>query len=79
MSSRIEIEFINFFLEKKTNARKNPANSTSMMKNINPARKNISENKGLTPGVSNFYKKISSYGQLKLNWARGLASYGIIF
>lgn len=43
------------------------------------AIKNISENKGLTPDVSNFYKKISSYGQLKLNWARGLASYGIIF
>lgn len=43
------------------------------------AIKNISENKVLTPDVSNFYKKISSYGQLKLNWARGLASYGIIF
>ncbi|MEY8736515.1 bacteriocin immunity protein [Lactobacillus sp. AN1001] len=43
------------------------------------ALKNVSKHVSLTPKVSEFYNKIVSYGQLKLNWARGLASYGMFF
>lgn len=43
------------------------------------ALKNIPKHVSLTPKVSEFYKKIANYGQLKLNWARGLASYGMFF
>ena len=44
MYNSIEIEPVNFLLEKRINTRNNPANSVSMMKNNNPARKNLSEN-----------------------------------
>lgn len=43
------------------------------------AVKNISKHVGLTPNVSEFYQKIVNYGQIKLNWARSLASYGMLF
>lgn len=43
ISSKIEIELVNLFLEKRINTNKTPASSISMMKNVNPARKNISE------------------------------------
>lgn len=41
--------------------------------------KNISEKTTMSIGVREFYKKISSYGQLKKNFGRGLAVSGFIF
>lgn len=41
--------------------------------------KNISEKRTMSKGVSVFYKTISSYGQLKQNFGRGLAVSGFMF
>ena len=35
--------------------------------------------KNLSLETSAFYKKIATYGQQELNWARGLAMTGVIF
>lgn len=43
------------------------------------ALKNVSKHVRMTPNVSEFYKKIVTYGQRELNWAYGLSAYGIIF
>lgn len=43
------------------------------------AIKNVSKHNKMSSEVSEFYKKISSYGQLELNWARGLANIGMLF
>ncbi|GAB6886141.1 bacteriocin immunity protein [Streptococcus equinus] len=41
--------------------------------------KNISEKTTMSIGVREFYKSISSYGQLKKNFGRGLAVSGFMF
>ncbi|MCE2152059.1 bacteriocin immunity protein [Streptococcus thermophilus] len=41
--------------------------------------KNISEKTTMSIGVREFYKNISSYGQLKKNFGRGLAVSGFMF
>lgn len=41
--------------------------------------KNLAAQKKMSPETSAFYKKIATYGQQELNWARGLAMTGIIF
>lgn len=43
------------------------------------AIENLSRNKKMSSAVGNFYKKISSYGQIELNWARGLAMTSWMF
>lgn len=43
------------------------------------AIKNLAAQKKMSPETSAFYKKIATYGQQELNWARGLAMTGIIF
>ena len=43
------------------------------------AIKSASKHVKMTPKVSEFYKKIVTYGQRKLNWAYGLSTYGVIF
>lgn len=41
--------------------------------------KNLAAQKKMSPETSAFYKKIATYGQQELNWARGLAMTGVIF
>ena len=41
--------------------------------------KNLAAQKKISPETSAFYKKIATYGQQELNWARGLAMTGVIF
>ena len=41
--------------------------------------KNLATQKKMSPETSAFYKKIATYGQQELNWARGLAMTGVIF
>ena len=41
--------------------------------------KNLAAQKKMSPKTSAFYKKIATYGQQELNWARGLAMTGVIF
>lgn len=41
--------------------------------------KNLAAQKKMSPETSAFYKKIATYGQRELNWARGLAMTGVIF
>lgn len=43
------------------------------------AIKNLAAQKKMSPETSAFYKKIATYGQQELNWARGLAMTGVIF
>lgn len=43
------------------------------------AIKNLVAQKKMSPETSAFYKKIATYGQQELNWARGLAMTGVIF
>ena len=43
------------------------------------AIKNLAAQKKMSPETSAFYKKIATYGQRELNWARGLAMTGVIF
>ena len=43
------------------------------------AIKNLAAQKKMSPETSAFYKKIATYGQQELNWARGLAITGVIF
>lgn len=43
------------------------------------AIKKLSKNEKMSSEVSEFYKKISYYGQSELNWARGLAMTGGMF
>lgn len=43
------------------------------------AVKKLSKNEKMSFEISEFYKKISYYGQLELNWARGLAMTGWMF
>lgn len=41
--------------------------------------KNLAAQMKMSPETSAFYKKIATYGQQELNWARGLAMTGVIF
>ena len=41
--------------------------------------KNLAAQKKMSPETSAFYKKIATYGQQELNWARGLAMTSVIF
>lgn len=41
--------------------------------------KNLAAQKKMSLETSAFYKKIATYGQQELNWARGLAMTGVIF
>ena len=41
--------------------------------------KNLAAQKKMSPETSAFYKKIATYGQQELIWARGLAMTGVIF
>ena len=41
--------------------------------------KNLAAQKKMSPETRAFYKKIATYGQQELNWARGLAMTGVIF
>lgn len=41
--------------------------------------KNLAAQKKMSLETSAFYKKIATYGQRELNWARGLAMTGVIF
>ena len=41
--------------------------------------KNLAAQKKMSPETSAFYKKIATYGQQELNWARVLAMTGVIF
>lgn len=41
--------------------------------------KNLAAQKKMSPETSAFYRKIATYGQQELNWARGLAMTGVIF
>lgn len=43
------------------------------------AIKNLAAQKKMSLETSAFYKKIATYGQQELNWARGLAMTGVIF
>ena len=43
------------------------------------AIKNLAAQKKMSPETNAFYKKIATYGQQELNWARGLAMTGVIF
>ena len=43
------------------------------------AIKNLAAQKKMSLETSSFYKKIATYGQQELNWARGLAMTGVIF
>lgn len=41
--------------------------------------KNLAAQKKMSLETRAFYKKIATYGQQELNWARGLAMTGVIF
>lgn len=41
--------------------------------------KNLAAQKKMSLETSAFYKKIATYGQQELNWARGLAMTSVIF
>lgn len=41
--------------------------------------KNLAAHKKMSPETRAFYKKIATYGQQELNWARGLTMTGVIF
>lgn len=71
--------FINFKnkLDKKIDFENELMNLSDELREI--AIKNISKKEHMTPEVREFYKDIISYGQLKLNWARGLSSYDFLF
>ena len=43
------------------------------------AIKNLAAQKKMSLETSAFYKKIATYGQQELNWARGLAMTSVIF